>query len=436
MYIVLIMFLIVLLFFCYALFKGEILYPPFIVVLMFTFCTVVGLSRYFDWKISDFSGYSTFLILLGLVSFIFAGYVAYVTAPKAIKLKSEPIVRGRIEIPIIVLWIVIFLSILNNVMFYSFLNSIARSVGLSGASLSEIINRYYNLKAYNSGMFVISGFMNILNIITNTFAILCLFVLIHNFCFRDLKKRDFLLAVIVVLDVVYSLLNSNRSDLLVMLAESVYLIYFFWNMRMGWSKSINFKIVSLGIRLLAVFIVLFLVLAVLLGRKGSISEMNIIDYITIYISSAIRNFDLFVESFTGTNAIFGKETFFPLNRLLYNFFGIGEYYSMALSFNSIDGMNIGNIYTAFRRYYSDFGILGIVILPGFLGWFFSSMYNRVKAAAKKGQISYQMILFSYLATALFYMPIEDRFFIYDLALSRIAQYILLYILFRYIVYKK
>lgn len=436
MYIVLIMFLIVLLFFCYALFKGEVLYPPFIVVIIFTFCTTIGFSRYSDWKTSDYSGYSTFLILLGLVSFIFAGYIAYTTAPKAIKFKSAPVIRDRIEISTIVLLIVILLFILNDYMFYIFLRSVAGSLGISGASLSEIINRYYNLKSYNPGMFSISGFMNILSIITNTFSILCLFALVHNICFKNLKKKDFLLVLIIFLDIIYSLLNSNRSDLLVLLAESVYLIYFFWNMRTGWSKNINSKIIYLGVRLLAVFIILFLALAVFLGRRSNISDLNIVDYITIYISSAIRNFDLFIGSFTGTNTIFGRETFFPLNRLLYNFFGIGEYYSITLSFNSISGMNIGNIYTAFRRYYSDFGILGIVVLPGFLGYFFSSMYNKVKARAKKGQVSYQMILFSYLSTSLFYMPIEDRFFIYDLALSRIAVYILLYILFKFIVCKK
>ena len=282
-------------------------------------------------------------------------------------------------------------------------------------------------------MFSISSFMNILNIIINACSILCLFVLIHNLCFKKFYKKDILLVLVVVLDVAYSLLNSNRSDLLVILAETVYLIYFFWDIRTGWRKDVNKKIIYLGARYLTAFIMIFLVLAVLLGRRQSISELNVIDYVTIYISSGIRNFDLFIQSFRGTNEIVGRETFFPLNRLLYNVFGIGEFYSIGLEFNSISGINIGNIYTAFRRYYSDFGIMGVMILPGILGFFFSSVYNRVKVYAKNGQISFQMILLSYLSSSLFYMPIEDRFFIYDLALSRIAMYILMYILFKYII---
>ncbi len=436
MYLVMIVLLIILFFLCFVIFRGEILYPPIIVISMFLLCSIVGLFRYDDWNIDEYSGFSVLLFIIGLLSFSIISYLVYILHPENIKSNIQPVLKNRIEISTSILLIIILIYIIYDYMFYMHIKHCTSNAGLTDGSLSQIINRYYNLKSYEYSKISISFTMKLLNIFTSSFSIFSLFVIIHNFIFNHFKSKDLLLLFIVLLGIIYSMLNSSRGDILVLLAETVYLLYFFWNMRSGWKKNVNGKIIKWGICVFVIFIGFFLFLTVILGRRGSIKDIDIVDYLTIYISSSIRNFDLFLKNFTSTNSIFGRETFFPLNRLFYNLFGIGEYYSIALDYNAINGRNIGNIYTAFRRYFADFGMLGIIILPAFLGGFFSVLYSKAKHNARKGIIGFSMLIFCYLSTALFYLPIEERFFIYDLSLTKIAQYILLFILFKLVVQKK
>lgn len=434
MYFFLIFLLIILLFICYNMFHRELMGPPVIVVFMYLLCSLIGLFRYEDWNISDYDGYTVFVIMLGLCSFIFTSFIITLYYSKKKSTNIKIISRSRIDISIFLIWSVLIVCIVHDVIFYIFMNTVANAVGLETDSFSQIVGAFHNYKSNNPGEIPIVRGLSLLDIVCNSFSIFFLFVYIHNVCFKQYKKKDFLLLLVVAVDSIYSLLNSSRGDFLVLLAETICLLFFFWNMRSGWGKScINFKIAKWGVRALSIFIVAFLIMAVMLGRKNDFSELDVKDYLTIYVSSGVRNFDLFLSHSPVKNTVFGQETLFVINRYLYDWFGIGEIYSLGLEFYDVKGSNIGNLFTAFRRYYADFGITGVIILPAFLGGMFSILYNEAKRNARRGHISYSLLLFSYLVTSLFYFPLEDRFFIIDTTMGRIAQYVFLFGLFKYYV---
>lgn len=125
----------------------------------------------------------------------------------------------------------------------------------------------------------------------------------------------------------------------------------------------------MGSRIFGVFLISFIILAIVLGKRNSFAELNVKEYLTKYISVGIRNFDLFLKNPVRSD-FFGQETFPGFHRILYNYLNIGNLYATPLDGIQFNGFSMGNIYTAFRRYYADFGLFGMLFISYLLGYFF------------------------------------------------------------------
>lgn len=442
MYFVMIIGLIVLLYICYVVFNRELLYPPVGSVAVFLLCALIGLSRYDDWNISEYSGFAVLLILTGLLCFTFSSFLVYKMFPMNTERSVLPVQRERIEINEALLFLIVITLTAFDYMYYNYIVETSESVRFFGASIGVIINFVRHMGGNDLEKLPLPLYLKLLQILIGVFSTFSIFIFAHNAIFQKVKLKDFLLICIVLLDFIYHLLDGDRGHLLLYIAQFVCLYYFFCNMKTGWKININKKIIKISIRIVLVFFPLFFILAFVVGRYGEVDNVNILervnvfDYLSIYTSSGIRNFDLFVKQpLVDRTTIFGKETFFSFNRFLYNNFGIGSYYLVPLEFRSINGHNIGNIYTAFRRYYADFDIIGLILITTFLGTFFSWMYNKAKYYAKKGEITFYLLLYSYLVNAVFYFPIEDWFFVVNFSVNRFILYTSLYVLFYCLVKK-
>lgn len=436
MYFVMIILLIILLYTCYVAFNREILYPPIVTVGTFLFCGLVGLSRYDDWNITEYSGFTVLLIMTGLLCFTCSSFVVYKLFPVNMVRNIKPVNRERIEIRESFLFCIVIVLIVFDYLFYNYIVKTSESVHYFGTSIGLIINFVRNMEAYNLEKVPVPSYFKLLEISSGVFSTFCLFVFVHNMVFQRIRIKDLLLICVVLLDFIFYLLNGSRGHFLLYLAEFISLYYFFWNMKVGWKTSINKKIVKTCFRIALFFTPFFVILAIVVGRFGELDsitdamdKINVFNYLSIYVSSGIRNFDLYVKQPLIDSTLFGKETFFRFNRFLYNTFGIGEYYDVPLEFRFVNGKSIGNIYTAFRRYYADFGIVGLILLTSFLGTFFSWFYNKAKYYALKGEVTFYLLFFSYVVNTVFYFPIEDWFFVVNFSLNRIATVILLYLVF-------
>ena len=266
-------------------------------------------------------------------------------------------------------------------------------------------------------------------------SILFLYALIHNFCFKVCKKKDIFYLLIVSFWPLYSILSSNRLDLLFLMAIFIYLLYFFFNMKNGKPVMVRRRIFKLGSKLLIVFFIFFILLTIFMGRRNTFADIHVQDYLTKYISAGIRNFDLFVKEPHDTDG-WGKETFPSIYRFIYTHFGYGEYYKVPLEFRKIKGISLGNIYTGFRRYYSDFGVFGLMVIPFILGLLMNSLYYKAKKLCKNNMLGFEILLFAYLSRCLFLMPIEDQFFIFEFSARGLFKILVLYILYCLFIKKK
>jgi len=394
---------------------------------VFILCATVGLLRYSDWNIADYSFKSVILLVVGILSFLSASYLVY-SFQRHNNNITIPLSRKRLDIP---KWYVLFSLLLGVVFLYVMYKQMQYSIlvaGYKNGSITQLISKFHLLSLYAPEKYRISAYVRYAMLIVIANSMVYLYVFIHNSCFRVFKKRDLFYVVNVFPWPIYAILASSRYELMVMMAMTLYFLYFLGGMHYGKPVKVRRKIFKIGTKMLLAFLTLFIMLTVFLGRSKSFSDINILNYITIYISAGIRNFDLYINNPQLAEHVI-SETFPTINSIMYKCFGIGEYHSLPLEFRNINGLNTGNIFTCFRRYYADFGVLGVFIIPFFLGLIITGLYYSSKKSCKNNKIGFELILFAYLARCIFFMPIEDYFFIFDVSPRGIFKITILYILY-------
>lgn len=411
-------------------FNKQVICPPVLVLLMFLLTSVLGLLRYNDWKLSEYGFYSVFLLLIALLFFVIGSIIgANAFKNPVITVETKPIRHDRLDLPILITLFLLALMGLTFLLFYKSINNIVSRLAFQHGSISETINSFRIISTHYQDRYIFPTYLKLLNYFCTACGTIGLFIIVHNVAFRRGKKKDLLYTGIVILWISILLLLSNRSGILSALSEGIVFLYFFWNMYYGWNTKINRKIVKWGTRVFILFLIVFVGLAVGLGRVSTVSDMDLLDYTTVYISSGIRNFDLFIKDPVAKHS-FGIETFPSIYRTLNYRFGIGKANTNAwLEFRYINGLKTSNIYTCFRRYYSDFGLSGILILPFLMGFWFTMSYNKIKIYCFYDVISFRMLLFAYLSRALFYMPIDDTLFEFEFSINGIFKIFIIYILY-------
>lgn len=428
-YIIFVIFLLLLFAVSLRIFHNDILSPPIVMIGIFFLCAVVGLLRYDDWLITEYSLKSVVLLCVGILSFLCASIAVFSFQKKHLDITSS-ITRKRIDIPFYFVLFSLFFGIVTLFLFYQNMNRVLLLAKYPNNSISQLISGYRLLVVYISPeKYHIPTTILYCTYILTINSIFYLYVVIHNFCFKVHLKKDFIYVICVLYWPVISILNSSRYELLFMMAIVIYLVYFFKNMQCGKPIRVRRNIFKMGSKMLIIFLALFIVLTIIMGRVKSFSNLNVQNYLTTYISVGIRNFDLFVDNPPEQQG-WGKETFPSIYRFLYIHFGIGEYFKLPLEYRSLNGQNMGNIYTCFRRYYSDFGLVGLIVLPFLFGLFITRLYYKVKKQCKNNTIGFEILLFIYFARCVFFMPIEDYFYIFDVSARGLFKIIILYILYR------
>lgn len=437
MYILLLISLLVILFITFILFNKEVFCPPVILITIFFACALFGITRYSDWQLENYSIKTIGLIILGLSSFVLFSFLAYKSSTGNNNLHYAKMVfeRDRIDLGMNIVVIMLGIGIIADVMFIIYIRNLVASYGMGGGGFTSFVLSYYQLKTWHSDVTGVTGVTKMFSIVANINAVIAVYILLHNNILKKNKKKDIFLIGVVGLWILHCLLDSSRGEIMLLLAEAAYIIYFMWSIYYGWNDAINKKIIKWGIKAFVILIVVFVILTFALGRRESIREFEVLKYLSVYMSGGVRNFDLFVKKNVTLNDIFGKETFYSINRFLNNRFGIGEYYNNALEYTEISGVSNGNIYTALRRFYADFGTGGLIVLPGVLGYFYTRLFRKIKYESQHGIISFRMLLFSFLCSELFFFPIEERFFTSDFSVIGIARIIILYILYRFMIKK-
>lgn len=275
-------------------------------------------------------------------------------------------------------------------------------------SLADVRTEYYNDDLYGP----LYGMMNI-------FILTPLdYVLFPIFGYMCVKKRNWLWGVIMAYLLIHSSLSGGRLGYIRMLLGVLFFVYTLSN-----KKSIK----QYKILLLVIIVTYGLIVITSAGRLGSIGfdsaslkEGQLIAnrHMTSYSSGPIAAFDYALEhNFENQVGGFkhGGLTFTAFEGLLYTIAGrFGIRYERPIepvvNFLQDSPIDIGSgqwnaLYTSCIYYYLDFGIIGVIIIPFFIGILFryviQKFYNENNV--------YAFILLGYVFLKLMFSIIQYNF---------------------------
>lgn len=399
--------------------------PSFIFCAVYIISIGSALINYTRWGLKDYSAEAFDILLSGAVIFILVGFIVKkIIFNRAPNNYEQVVISSRINENTIVS---ILLVIINIIILILTIRQV-KAIGGNG-SWGEMMENFRSITSYSlDPTMSIPGYLQQLQKIPTVCAYIYPFILIHNITNNTVRKKDYFLCIInIMIFIAMSLDLSNRLNILGIVGA---LILYYFVLHQGSSNSNGLQIVF---RLLLIFIglmIIFYLIRLMVGRLGS-TDTDFVDYITLYIGGPVKLFDLFLKNPIHDFSIWGKETFVSLIGTMRDLGANIPVYLMHKEFRTFNGIELGNVYSAYRDWYADFGLAGTLILQAVFSFFYNCYYYELqKKGINKHKISF--IIYAYLSNALFLHPIEDWFFNMCLSVGTLIYIVIFIVLYQII----
>ncbi len=433
---ILILFILLLLFFSYYSNNKNLFTPSLICCLSFLIGTSLLANNAINQGI-DIHPQTIFVIILGLSGIIVGEKIASRGTYKKTTLQKESFENlSFIYINKMLSYLLLLVNVAIVYMFYKEVVRIGTSAATSSlGSFSDIMASYRtsmmfgDILEYNVNP-IVSQFVKIVIISTYIY----LFTFIYN-AVKGLPWKKNIINLLVSLPYfAYVFFTGGRLGFITILAAILWYVFitmYFkkdsYNFKMFQSKFKKYVVISL-----CCILTLFYSLRLAMGRANT-KDDEFLDYITIYIGTPTLLLDKYLEEPKNENFSLSKsETFIGLGIFFAKMEGKKKNAGLEFRYES-DGTNLGNVYTPFRRYYNDFGYIGVFVLPLIMGFVLKRILSKCyypKSFNKK--TIFCIMIFAYLFTALPTYAAEDIFYI-RLKLGFIEELILLYIFYKYLI---
>lgn len=409
----------------FILFEGDFFQPAVILTLTYFISIASALVNRNVWGTE--LHFKTFgLILLGVATFIIVSLLTKLSyRPKVEGISYEELKEIN---PSKIIYVI--LLILNLVMLFLYTREIQKVVLFSGRSFSNITDLISNYRylSYYSNEVEISGMINQLSKIIPATTLISLDIFINNYFITKQIKKNFIYLIPIAIFFVYAIISGGRLPLIRLVVGALLILYIYsvyGSPKSQLTKS--FKMITRSLFAFLILIVLFFLLKFVLGRS---SQEDFISYITRYMGGSIQLFDLFVIDPIRRNKELGAETFSGIYEMLAKL-GFDNNIIKGLEWRvSPNYYSLGNVYTAIRRYYSDFGVIGIVICQSFTAWLYTLGYEKVRHYSLVTNVQrFRLILLAASFYPIFLNSIEDVFYISMVTIGYGIQIVIFYLVF-------
>lgn len=387
----------------FVIFDRDFLAPPTVVSLGLLFSSLCALYNEEKWAL-DYSATTTGVIIVGIGTFIIGGLIG-VLLSNLFKLKKisfshktyevTPIHVGALKTIIVVLFQLVVIAML--------LREVSRITG--GGSYLEMVAKYRLLTGFQQDMddltlrfpWLLRQFLEM----NFAFGLIYIYVIGNNIA---AKSKGILLNWLpVVLCSIITFMQGYRSDMLRLWVALLVISYTLRKRSLGWKNNRDTRKMIRRMALSVIGIaILFVALRSFVGRSET--DWDPIFYLTHYAGSPIAALDLFLKDPIAPSGIWGKECFYNLNLIMSTWFNKPELrYNFYKEFRkSPSGLIIGNVYTALRPPYYDFGgIGGLALYMLTFGIFFTFLYCKNRDKHGRGEVDFGLLLYSYLAYTFF-----------------------------------
>ena len=351
---------------------------------MFLFSGILCLVGYGRWNCVPLSAKTIAIIVIGCASFCFGSSAAYSGGGiKQISFRKDhhdAIIREyhySVE-----LWKILALFVLMMLVFYVRVTSMKRIAGeanVSFDSFRKLVRWYRNTYSSLFGAGTVrvgvgetlieKQILKFSSVISNVSVVLILLTFSTG-----QKKQLFFSILLFVTMVTYVLITSGgRGDLLFKLFSLVYGAYIIAYKKGMKVYQLNRVFLTTGVILLLVMLPVFFYSSALVGRK---TDSNMIDYISFYWGCGIPSLELKLQSGIAEHA-FGQNVFYGIHTLLYKLKITDQLEGYANDWAAF-GVFRSNVYTAWYRYYADFGMIGVVFFSSVYGYAATWLHQKAK----------------------------------------------------------
>lgn len=274
--------------------------------------------------------------------------------------------------------------IITLVLMFIEVRRIAYMAGYDGTGFGNMINKFRELSILYTTELVENG--RGVNIVVSQMRKICDVICVFNIflvvrVIKDKIKfnyKFYLYLLIIFMCFALSLFTGGRMQLFIYLLSFIFMISFYkygGKNILGFIKS-NYK--KIGIVCL-IAIVGFYILLPLSGRN---TKTNIVSYMSFYLGTSIPSLDKYNNMKRESPKYFGEETLRGLYNVLYKFNitkNVTPISKEWVTFNDENNNNLSsNIFTSAKRYYHDFGIIGVIICQMIFGFVFMFIYIIAK----------------------------------------------------------
>lgn len=415
--------------------RKDIISPAVAFLAPFSLATIDLIYNIDKWKV-DLKWNTFWLILGGTLSFLFAIVICGVIGKKIRFRKKrrclnheslmctqsgDEIKFPRVNYLIFALFqLITFLICLQSVI------SISRRYGVSGG-LSELIAGYKSVKTFTTEDVSLGGINNLLYDFCYSSGYIWFYIVAYNLTHR--KKVNVWTLINLILSIAVSLVKGSRGGAIALICSGIAMLILFWqeNSKRG---KLSFKQFIIVVICAIIVVGTFQTVGELLGR---VSSADFGDYLAVYLSAPIRNFDYYINSsIYSAPDIFGKMTFVRLINYFGDKFNIQDWvYELDLPSLYANGYVTGNVYTTFYAYVYDFGYIGIPIMMFIMGVISQTLYKRAKSMEKsKHRINLWKVLYAYVFYLIAFSFFSNKFYEGVVAIQ-FVKYILYWLVIRF-----
>ena len=410
----------------------DILAPPVLMCIVFILSISFAVLNIKAWGI-DYQFITYLIMITGILSFILFS-IPFYCIPKS-KHNDMLVGNSRRDMPLLlcdkkILWFCLILDVFITIYYFKEVYRISL-IGGNPLGIEGMFTYYRMYTASNADAEAISTFGNQLLKLGRAFGYISIFILAYNSQIKFNISRDRLLIPFVILTIFQNIIGGGRGYILWIICVAFTTLYITNMKKYDWQKRLNLKYIKKGAIALILVLIIFYLLKYVVRIENSVNSL--IDYISYYAGGSIQLFNLYIENPPqNSNLLWGQESFRGIYTTLDTFglFNLSDYYATNsnLEFRLSNGVRIGNVYGAFRRYYNDFGISGVIILQGISAIFFNSFYLYIKKM-KVSKSKFFIFLYAYFLYHVYEISIDDALFKSFLSFNMFTTIIILYFVY-------
>ena len=416
----------------YLICNREICNPSVILCGVYFISILFALYSQDTWKL-DIHPDTFFVLVGGAVVFIAVGQIVSVAftsrARRSRKATASRALLSDIQVarPLCVAVILVDLALIA--VFIWNVSKIASQFG-SYASIPEMLELYRANTSYSnkaSMPMVVNQGMKFVTASAYTFLMIYCFNVAYD---KGNAKRDIHYLIPVACEFLYCMSKGTRISMLEIIGAAAFLMLFIRYWKRDWDGSGNFKVLVRIIIGACAVLAAFYFMRVSVGRLSS-ERFELMEYISMYAGGSIKLLDMYLQNPSIHNGIPGFETFYGLISNL-NALGILDYGTLPvtrLEFRYVGFVNIGNVYTAYRRWIADFGYSGMIILQVILSLVFHIGYFKLRDNGKP-QESFGLLVYLYIIPMLMMHSVDSTFYREVVSISFSITLFLLYATFK------